>query len=231
MLCSWLHLCLVFSLFSELLVKLAGERSLRPAPKCFPPLARLTNDIEKKAKESTIHNNNTTERTKYYQTTIMTMFTRKSNSTEEDETGFSSPYLCSRVVLNLEHPVQKEKFGACSVTGCWSFNGTFKIWALVMLNNSWWAVLYIELRQCHCDGFATFSLQWYQPLIAIKHVHQRKHKFECLSFPGSRRAFHAYQISLVEDLYIACPYQLQDGLVLKTYFFNVDVGEFSREHV
>lgn len=122
LLCSWLHLCLVFPLFSELLVKLAGERSLRPAPKRFPPLGRLANGIEKNANESTIHNNNTAERTKYDQTTIMTRFTRKSNSTEEDVTGFSSPYLCSRVVLNSGHPVQKSKFGACAVTGYCSFN-------------------------------------------------------------------------------------------------------------
>ena len=120
LLCSWLHLCLGFPLFSELLVKLAGERSLRPAPKRFPPLGRLANGIEKTAKESTIHNNNTAERTKYDQSTIMTRFTRKSNST--DVTRFSSPYLCSRVVLNSGHPVQRSKFGACAVTGYCSFN-------------------------------------------------------------------------------------------------------------
>ena len=79
LLCSWLHLCLVFPLFSELLVKLAGERSLRPAPKRFLPLGPLANGIEINANESTIHNNNTAERTKYDETTIiMTRFTRKS---------------------------------------------------------------------------------------------------------------------------------------------------------
>ena len=120
-LCSWLHLCLVFPLFSELLVKLAGERSLRPAPKRFLPLGPLANGIEINANESTIHNNNTAERTKYDKTTIiMTRFIRKSNS-EEDEKGFSSPYLCSRVVLNSGHPVQKSKCGACAVTGYCSF--------------------------------------------------------------------------------------------------------------
>ena len=102
-------------------MKLAGERSLRPAPKRFPPLGRLANGIEKNANESTIHNNNIAERTKYDQTTIMTRFTRKSNSTEEDVTGFSS--LCSGVVLNSGHPVQKSKFGACAVTGYCSFKG------------------------------------------------------------------------------------------------------------
>ena len=122
LLCSWLHLCLVFPLFSELLVKLAGERSLRPAPKRFLPLGPLANGIEINANESTIHNNNTAERTKYDETTIiMTRFTWKSNS-EEDVTGFSSPYLCSRVVLNSGHPVQKSKCGACAVTGYCSFN-------------------------------------------------------------------------------------------------------------
>ena len=109
LLCSWLHLCLVFPLFSELLVKLAGERSLRLEPKRFLPLGPLANGIEINANESTIHNNNTAERTKYDETTIiMTRFTWKSNS-EEDETGFSSPYLCSCVVLNSGHPVQKSK--------------------------------------------------------------------------------------------------------------------------
>ena len=123
LLCSWLHLCLGFPLFSELLVKLAGERSLRPAPKRFPPLGVLANGIEKNPNESTIHNNNTAERTKYDQTTIiMTRFTRKSNF-EEDVTGFSSPYLCSRVVLNSGHPVQKSKCGACAITGYCSFKG------------------------------------------------------------------------------------------------------------
>ena len=122
LLCSWLHLCLGFPLFSELLVKLAGERSLRPAPKRFLPLGPLANGIEINANESTIHNKNTAERTKYDETTIiMTRFTRKSNS-EEDVTGFSSPYLCSRVVLNSGHPVQKSKCGACAVTGYCSFN-------------------------------------------------------------------------------------------------------------
>ena len=117
LLCFWLHLCLVFPLFSELLVKLAGGRSLRQAPKRFLPLGPLANGIEINANESTIHNNNTAERTKYDETTIiMTRFTRKSNS-EEDVTGFSSPYLCSRVVLNSGHPVQKSKCGACAVTG------------------------------------------------------------------------------------------------------------------
>ena len=121
LLCSWLHLCLLFPLFSELLVKLAGERSLRPAPKRFLPLGPLANGIEINANESTIHNNNTAERTNYDETTIiMTRFTRKSNS-EEDVTGFSSPYLCSRVVLNSGHPVQKSKCGACAVTGHCSF--------------------------------------------------------------------------------------------------------------
>ena len=108
--------------FSELLVKLAGERSLRPAPKRFLPLGPLANGIEINANESTIHNNNTAERTKYDETTIiMTRFTRKSNS-EEDVTGFSSTYLCSHVVLNSGHPVQKSKCGACAVTGYCSFN-------------------------------------------------------------------------------------------------------------
>ena len=86
-----------------------------------PPLGSQANGIEKNANESTIHNNNTAERTKYDQTTIMTRFTRKSNSTEEDVTGFSSPYLCSRVVLNSGHLVQKSKCGACAVTGYCSF--------------------------------------------------------------------------------------------------------------
>ena len=105
----------------ELLVKLAGERSLRPAPKRFLPLGPLANGIEINANESTIHNNNTAERTKYDETTIiMKRFTRKSNSVE-DVTGFSSPYLCSRVVLNSGHPVQKSKCGACAVTGYCSF--------------------------------------------------------------------------------------------------------------
>ena len=118
LLCSWLHLCLVFPLFSELLVKLAGERSLRPAPKRFLPLGPLANGIEINANESTIHNNNTAERTKYDETTIiMTRFTRISNS-EEDVSG----YLCSRVVLNSGHPVQKSNCGACAVTGYCSFN-------------------------------------------------------------------------------------------------------------
>ena len=65
LLCSWLHLCLVFPLFSKLLVKLTGQRSLRPAPKRFLPLGPLANGIEINANESTIHNNNTTESTKY----------------------------------------------------------------------------------------------------------------------------------------------------------------------
>ena len=86
-----------------------------------PPLGPQANGIEKNANESTIHNNNTAGRTKYDQTTIMTRFTRKSNSTEEDVTGFSSPYLCSRIVLNSGHPVQKSKCGACAVTGYCSF--------------------------------------------------------------------------------------------------------------
>ena len=77
-LCSWLHLCLVFPLFSELLVKMAGERSLRPAPKRFLPLGPLANGIEINANESTIHNNNTAESTKYDETTIiMTRFRGK----------------------------------------------------------------------------------------------------------------------------------------------------------
>ena len=125
LLCSWLHLCLVFPLFSELLVKLAEERSLRPAPKRFLPLGPLANGIEINANESTIHNNNTAERTKYDETTIiMTRFTRKSNS-EEDVTGFSSPYLCSRVVLNSGHPVQKSKCGACASSGHCPFNSIY----------------------------------------------------------------------------------------------------------
>ena len=117
LLCSWLNaLCLVFPLISELLVKLAGERSLRPAPKLFLPLGPLANGIEINANESTIHNNNTAEKTKYDETAIiMTRFTRKSNS-EKDVTGFSSPYLCSRVVLNSGHSVEKSKCGACAVT-------------------------------------------------------------------------------------------------------------------
>ena len=123
LLCSWLHLCLVFFPIFRAFSEAMGGRSLRPAPKRFPPLARLANDIEKNANESTIHNNNTAERTKYDQATIMTRFTRKSNSTEEDVTGFSSPYLCSCVVLNSGLPVQKSKFGACAVTGYWSLNG------------------------------------------------------------------------------------------------------------
>ena len=77
LLCSWLYLCFVFPLFSELLVKLAGERSLRPTPKRFPPLGRLANGIQKNANESTIHNHTTAERSKYDQTTIVTRFTRK----------------------------------------------------------------------------------------------------------------------------------------------------------
>ena len=99
-----------------------GKKSSTGTKKRFPPLGRLANGIEKNANESTTHNNNTAERTKYDQTTIITRFTRKSNSTEEDVTGFSSPYLYSRVALNSGHPVQKSKFGACAVTGYCSFN-------------------------------------------------------------------------------------------------------------
>ena len=124
---------LCFSPISELLVKLAGGRSLRPAPKRFLPLGPLANGIEINANESTIHNNNTAERTKYDETTIiMTRFTRKSNS-EEDVTGFLSPYLCSRVVLNSGHPVQKSKCGACAVTGYCSFK--LLCWTLFLLAN------------------------------------------------------------------------------------------------
>ena len=98
-----------------------GGKKSSTGTKTLPSSRPLANGIEINANESTIHNNNTAERTKYDETTIiMTRFTRKSNS-EEDEKGFSSPYLCSRVILNSGHPVQKSKCGACAVTGYCSF--------------------------------------------------------------------------------------------------------------
>ena len=109
----------IFRAFSEV----GGGRKYSTSTKTLPSSRSSTNGIEINANESTIHNNNTAERTKYDETTItMTRFTRKSNS-EEDVTGFSSPYLCSRVVLNSGHPVQKSKCGACAVMGYCSFNG------------------------------------------------------------------------------------------------------------
>ena len=116
----------IFRAFSEA----GGGKKSSTGTKTLPTrLGPLANGIEKNANDSTIHNNNDAERTKYDQTTIMTSFTRKSNSTEEDVTGFSSPYLCSRVVLNSGHPVQKSKCGACALTGYCSFN----LWLLLVI--------------------------------------------------------------------------------------------------
>ena len=127
LLCSWLYLCLVFSHIFRAFSEAGGGKKSSTGTKTLPSSRSASQRHWKNANESTIHNNNTAERTKYDQTTIMTRFTRKSNSTEEDSTGFSSHYLCSRVVLNSGHPVQKSKFGACTVTGYCSFNCTLSL--------------------------------------------------------------------------------------------------------
>ena len=109
------------SRLSELVWKLARERSLQLALKRFPSLGPPANGNESNAKKSRFHPNRNLTGTIYHWSVILKSFNVVSNSTKRDANGCFKILLLSSHLLNSPQSFRKSNFGTCAVTGCCSF--------------------------------------------------------------------------------------------------------------
>ena len=116
------HFCVFLSQLSELVWKLVEETSLHSGSKYFPCFGPLANGNKSNSKKSLFCPNQNSTGTIYYWSVILGSFSVVSNSTKRNANGFFKVLLLSLHLLILRHPVQKSKFGACTVTGYCSFN-------------------------------------------------------------------------------------------------------------
>ena len=116
------HFCVFLSQLPELVWKLAEEISLQSASKHFPSLGPPANNNKNDANKSRFHPNRNLTGTIYHWSVILRSFRVVLNSATRDANGFFKVLLPSLHLLISRHPVQKSKFGACSVTGYCSFN-------------------------------------------------------------------------------------------------------------
>ena len=115
------HFCVFLSQLSELVWKLAEEISLQSASKCFQSFGPLANGNKSNAKKSRFCPNRNLTGTIYHWSVILRSFSVVLNSAKRDANGFFKVLLLSSHLLISGHPVQKSKFGACTVTGYCSF--------------------------------------------------------------------------------------------------------------
>ena len=116
------HFCVFLSQLSELVWKLAEEISLQSASKRFPSFGPPANGNNSNVKKSRFRPNRNLTGTIYHWSLILRGFSVALNSAKRDANGFFRVLLLASHLLISRHPVQKSKFGACSVTGCCSFN-------------------------------------------------------------------------------------------------------------
>ena len=110
-------LWLFLSQLSELVWKVAGEKSLQLAALgSFPFPGTPANGNEINAKKSRFCSNRTLTGTIYYWPVILRSFSVVSSSAKRDANGFFKVLLVSSHLLNSRHPVIKSKFGTCAVT-------------------------------------------------------------------------------------------------------------------
>ena len=116
------HFCVFLSQLSELVWKLAEEISLQSASKRFPSFGPPANGNNSNVKKSRFRPNRNLTGTIYHWSLILRGFSVALNSAKRDANGFFRVLLLASHLLISRHPVQKSKFGACSVTGYCSFN-------------------------------------------------------------------------------------------------------------
>ena len=116
------HFCVFLSQLSELVWKLAEEISLQSASKRFPSFGPPANGNNSNVKKSRFRPNRNLTGTIYHWSLILRGFCVALNSAKRDANGFFRVLLLASHLLISRHPVQKSKFGACSVTGYCSFN-------------------------------------------------------------------------------------------------------------
>ena len=115
--CSISGYSLIISQLSELVWKVAGEKSLQLAALgSFPFPGTPANGNEINAKKSRFCSNRTLTGTIYYWSVILRSFSVVSSSAKRDANGFFKVLLVSSHLLNSRHPVIKSKFGTCAVT-------------------------------------------------------------------------------------------------------------------
>ena len=116
------HFCAFLSQLSELVWKLAKEISLQVASKHFPSFGPPANGNENDTNKSRFCPNRNLTGTMYHWSVILRSFSVVLNSAKCDANGFFKVLLLSSHLLISWHPVQKSKFGACTVMGYCSFN-------------------------------------------------------------------------------------------------------------
>ena len=116
------HFCVFLSQLSEPVWKRAEEISLQSASKRFPSFGPQANGNKSNAKKSRFRPNRNLTGTIYHWSLILRGFSVALNSAKRDANGFFRALLLASHLLISRHPVQKSKFGACSVTGYCSFN-------------------------------------------------------------------------------------------------------------
>ena len=116
------HFCVFLSQLSELVWKLVEETSLQSASKRLPSFGPPANGNKSNSKKSLFCPNRKSTGTIYHWFVILRSFSEVSNSTKRNANGFFKVLLLSWHLLISWHPVQKSKFGACTVTGYCSFN-------------------------------------------------------------------------------------------------------------
>ena len=122
--CCWVHFCVFFSQLSEHVWKLAEELSLQSASKRYPSFGPPANGNKSNAKKSPFCPNRNSTRTICHWSVIPRSFSVVSNSAKRDANGFFKVLLLSSHLWISRNPVQKSKFGACTVTGYCSFNSS-----------------------------------------------------------------------------------------------------------
>ena len=89
--------------------------------KALPIFGPPADGNESNAKNSRFRPNRNLTGTIYYCFVILRTLTVALKSAKHDTNGFFKILLLSSHLLISRHPVQKSTFGACAVTGYWSF--------------------------------------------------------------------------------------------------------------
>ena len=131
------HFCVYLLQLSELVWKLAEERTLQSASKCFPSFGPPANGNKSIAKKSRFRPNRSFTETIYHWSVILRRFSVVLNSAK---LTLLASFDFSR------HPVQKSKSGTCTVTGYCSFK-----WELLKRMTAKNHVIfryYVRIRTC-----------------------------------------------------------------------------------
>ena len=157
------HFCVFLSQLSELVWKLAEGISLQSASKRFQSFGPPANDNKSNAKKPRFCRNRNLTGTIYHWSVILRSFSVVLNPAKRDANGFFKILLLSSNLLISRHPVQKSKFGACEVTGYYSFNNNLlnKVFSPLPFNGTFAVVEYLfgiltilipEIKNA-CDSF------------------------------------------------------------------------------